>query len=79
MAWVDSKTSAGIGILTLNNPKKLNPLSKELIDDLCARSRGYATARGPGGDIKGTTGIQGLLSGSRYPGVADERARPPHL
>lgn len=36
MTWVDSKISAGIGVLTLNNPKKLNPLSKELIDDLCA-------------------------------------------
>lgn len=36
MTWVDSKTSACIGILTLNNPKKLNSLSKELIDDLCA-------------------------------------------
>ena len=36
MTWVDSKILAGIGVLTLNNPKKLNPLSKELIDELCA-------------------------------------------
>ena len=36
MAFVDGKISDGIGVLTLNNPKKLNPLGKELIDDLCA-------------------------------------------
>ena len=36
MTWVDSKILAGIGVLTLNNPKKLNPLSKELIDELYA-------------------------------------------
>jgi methylmalonyl-CoA decarboxylase len=36
MALVDSKISDRIGVLTLNNPKKLNSLSKELIDDLCA-------------------------------------------
>jgi methylmalonyl-CoA decarboxylase len=36
MALVDGKISDGIGVLTLNNPKKLNSLSKELIDDLCA-------------------------------------------
>ena len=36
MALVDGKISDGIGVLTLNNPKKLNPLGKELIDDLCA-------------------------------------------
>jgi len=36
MALVESKISDGIGVLTLNNPKKLNSLSKELIDDICA-------------------------------------------
>ena len=36
MTLVESKISKGIGVLTLNNPKKLNALSKELIDDLCA-------------------------------------------
>lgn len=36
MALVDGKISDGIGVLTLNNPKKLNPLGKQLIDDLRA-------------------------------------------
>ncbi len=36
MALVDSNISDGIGTLTLNNPKKLNALSKELINDFCA-------------------------------------------
>ncbi|MBI5252417.1 MAG: methylmalonyl-CoA decarboxylase [Desulfomonile tiedjei] len=36
MGLVDSKISNGIGTITLNNPKKLNSLSKELIDDLCS-------------------------------------------
>ena len=36
MTWVDSKISAAIGVLTLNNLKKLSPPSRELIDDLCA-------------------------------------------
>lgn len=36
MAVVDNEISNTIGIVTLNNPKKLNALSKELIDELCA-------------------------------------------
>jgi methylmalonyl-CoA decarboxylase len=36
MGLVDSEISGEIGFITLNNPKKLNALSKELIDDLCA-------------------------------------------
>lgn len=36
MGLVDSNISNGIGAITLNNSKKLNSLSKELIDDLCA-------------------------------------------
>jgi methylmalonyl-CoA decarboxylase len=35
MALVEGKIAEGIGVLTLNNPKKLNALSTELIDDLC--------------------------------------------
>lgn len=35
-ALVTRKFSEGIGVLTLNNPRKLNALSKELIEDLCA-------------------------------------------
>lgn len=35
MGLVKSSFSDWIGIITLNNPKKLNALSKELIDDLC--------------------------------------------
>lgn len=34
MGLVDSKISNWIGTIVLNNPKKLNALSKELIDDL---------------------------------------------
>jgi len=45
MALVGGKISDGIGILTLNNPKKLNSLSKELIDDLCAALEDAATSR----------------------------------
>ena len=36
MSLVESEISNTIGILALNNPKKLNALSKELIDELCA-------------------------------------------
>ena len=36
MGLIESRMSNGIGTITLNNPKKLNSLSKELIDDLCA-------------------------------------------
>ena len=36
MALVESEISKAIGVLTLHNPKTLNALSKELIDDLCA-------------------------------------------
>ncbi len=36
MALVESEISNTIAVLTLNNPKKLNTLSKELIDDFCA-------------------------------------------
>jgi methylmalonyl-CoA decarboxylase len=36
MSLVESTLSDGIGVLALNNPKKLNALSKELIDDICA-------------------------------------------
>lgn len=36
MGLVDSKISNGIGTVTLSNPKKLNALSKELINDFCA-------------------------------------------
>lgn len=36
MSLVESKLSGAIGVLTLNNPKKHNSLSKDLIDDLCA-------------------------------------------
>ncbi len=36
MELVDSHISNWIGTITLNNPKKLNSLSKELIHDLCA-------------------------------------------
>ena len=37
MALVDGAVQESIGVLTLNNPKKLNALSKELIDDFCTR------------------------------------------
>lgn len=36
MGLVDSHISNGIGTITLNNPKKLNSLSKDLISDLVA-------------------------------------------
>jgi methylmalonyl-CoA decarboxylase len=36
MGLVDSHISNGIGTITLNNPKKLNALSKDLISDLVA-------------------------------------------
>jgi methylmalonyl-CoA decarboxylase len=36
MGLVEATVSNGIGTVTLNNPEKLNSLSKELIDDLCA-------------------------------------------
>ena len=36
MGLVESKISNGIGTITLNNPKKLNALNKQLIDDLCS-------------------------------------------
>jgi methylmalonyl-CoA decarboxylase len=36
MGLVESSLSNAIGAITINNPKKLNSLSKELIDDLCA-------------------------------------------
>lgn len=36
MSLVESTLSDGIGVLELKNPKKLNALSKELIDDICA-------------------------------------------
>ncbi|MBI4962836.1 MAG: methylmalonyl-CoA decarboxylase [Desulfomonile tiedjei] len=35
MGLVETNLSNGIGTITLNNPKKHNSLSKELIDDLC--------------------------------------------
>jgi len=35
-ALIDTKIANRIGILTLNNPRKQNALSKELIDELCA-------------------------------------------
>ena len=35
-ATVDAKIANHIGILTLNNPRKQNALSRELIDELCA-------------------------------------------
>jgi len=35
-ALVNHRTEDGIGVLTLNNPRKLNSLSKELIDNICA-------------------------------------------
>jgi methylmalonyl-CoA decarboxylase len=36
MGLVESSLSNWVGTITLNNTKKLNALSKELIDDLCA-------------------------------------------
>jgi len=36
MGLVDAKISNDIGMITLNNPKKLNSLCKELVVDLCA-------------------------------------------
>lgn len=36
MGLVESTLSKGIGTITLNNPKKLNALGKELIGDLCS-------------------------------------------
>lgn len=35
-AMVDAKIANRIGVLTLNNPRKQNALSRELIDELCA-------------------------------------------
>ena len=35
-AMVDAKIANLIGVLTLNNPRKQNALSRELIDELCA-------------------------------------------
>jgi|GEM_PF-1147674 len=36
MGLVDTKISNDIGTITLNNPKKLNSLCKDLVDDFCA-------------------------------------------
>ena len=36
MALVEFTAAEGLGTIVLNNPKKLNSLSKELIDDICA-------------------------------------------
>src|SRR5579859_6632207 len=35
-AMVDAKIANRIGVITLNNPRKQNALSKELIGELCA-------------------------------------------
>ena len=35
-AMVDAKIAKRIGVLTLNNPRKQNALSRELIDEVCA-------------------------------------------
>ena len=40
MALVEFTTADGLGTIVLNNPKKLNSLSKELIDEICAAFTG---------------------------------------
>lgn len=36
MALVETAATEGVGTIVLNNPRKLNALSKELIDDICS-------------------------------------------